>query len=99
MQAINLAVPNPLFAVFFGTAAICVLLPVASLSGWTTPPMPYLVVAALLYVLGGVGVQADPASDAAAALWRRYLAAWTAWKHVRTLACAAAMAVAILALT
>ena len=112
MQAINLAVLNPLFfAVFFGTAAICVLLAVASLSGWPAPPMPYLVFAALLYLLGGVGVtilgdvprnqllaQADPARDAAAALWRRHLAAWTAWNHVRTLACAAAMTVAILAL-
>ena len=30
----------------------------------------------------------DPTSAGAGSTWRHYLSAWTAWNHVRTLACA-----------
>ncbi len=42
---------------------------------------------------------AAPGSAAEAAIWRRYLRAWTAWNHVRAVASAAAAALFMLALT
>ena len=40
----------------------------------------------------------DPASQAGAAIWARYLKEWTRWNHVRTLACTVSMALFIAAI-
>ena len=65
----------------------------------------------LLYVVGGFLVTivfnvpmnnalavVDPASAEGASYWTRYLTRWTAWNHVRTVACLAAAAALIVAL-
>ncbi|GAA0947265.1 DUF1772 domain-containing protein [Pseudonocardia zijingensis] len=103
MQHVNRVILNPLFLlVFLGTGVVCLLLvigaPLAGGAGavWT-------VIGALIYLVGGIGVTmvvnvpmnnrldaANPITDQGAAIWTDYLVRWTAWNHVRALACAAA---------
>jgi uncharacterized membrane protein len=106
MQSINVAVLNPVFlAAFFGTAATCVPVVIASLFRWHDPGAAYLLVGAALYLVGTILVTVvcnvprnnalaavtlgDPDSDG---LWARYLAEWTTWNHVQT---ATALAAAV----
>lgn len=112
MQAINITVINPLFmTALFGTAAACIFLAIASLLKWHQPGAAYLLLGSLLYLIGTVGVTIAfnvPLNDALAAvkpdsteganLWVSYLANWTAWNHVRTVAAIAAAASFTLAL-
>ena len=112
MQSINVAVINPwFFAAFFGTAAACVVLVVAALFRWSEPGAILLVAGSLLYLVGTILVTmlcnvplndalaaAQPESAEGAGLWTRYLAAWTAWNHLRTAASLAAAAAFIRAL-
>ena len=103
MQAVNVAIVNPLFlAVFLGTAALSLALAVAALLGAAGAGARLgLVLGAALYLAGVIGVTAacniprnealaalDPAGVGAAANWARYLAGWTGWNHVRSLAAA-----------
>jgi uncharacterized membrane protein len=113
MQSINVAVMNPwFFAAFFGTAAACVVLAIASLTQWGEPGLIYLLAGSLLYLIGSLLVTilfnvplndtlaaTEPHGAEAAALWTRFVAEWTAWTHVRTVASFAAAAAFILALT
>jgi uncharacterized membrane protein len=112
MQSINVVVINPLFmGAMFGTTLACIALGVASITGWGEPRALYLLSGGLLYLLGTVLVTMvfnvprndalaglDPNSGEAASLWVRYVAEWTAWNHVRTVAALAATAAFILAL-
>jgi len=100
MQSINVAILNPLFlTVFFGTAAGCALVIIASLLRWRPPGSVYLLVGGALYLLGSFLVTMIfnvPLNDALAAvapadpggtkLWADYLSTWTAWNHVRAAA-------------
>lgn len=105
MQQMNRAILNPLFGVVFGgTALLCLLLLVgAPLSG--RGGSFWIMAGAALYLAGSIGLTmavnvplnnrldaADPASTDGARLWSDYLARWTAWNHVRAVACAAAAA-------
>ena len=106
MQSINVVVINPLFTVaLFGTALACVALAVSSLFRWNEPSAVYLLFESLLYLVGTIvvtvvinvpwndklaAVEADTADGAS--LWLRYVAAWTAWNHVRTVAAITAAA-------
>lgn len=106
MQSINIAVINPLFmGALFGTAATCALLIAWSMRMWAKPGAAYLFAGGLLYLAGGILVtilfnvplnealaKADPASRNGAALWSGYVNSWTAWNHVRTVACLLASA-------
>lgn len=106
MQSINVVVFNPLFfAVFFGTAAGCVLLVISSLFRWQRPGALYLLIGSLLYLVGTILVTIlfnVPRNDALAAvdaasgdgdrLWADYVVSWTSWNHVRTIAALAAAA-------
>jgi uncharacterized membrane protein len=99
MQSINRVIVNPVFlAVFMGTGALSLAVAVLA---W---PAPWAVAGALLYLVGSIVVtmrcnvprnnaldRATPDSVQGRALWRDYLVTWTAWNHVRTLACAAAL--------
>lgn len=97
MKAINVTVINPAFMLaFMGTAILCLVLAGASLT-WGRPAGMLILAASLLYLLGCFGVTmlfnvplnnqlAAVAPAQEAALWSRYLAVWTAWNHVRTLA-------------
>jgi uncharacterized membrane protein len=112
MQAINIAVINPwFFAAFFGTAALCLVLAVASLFRWGEAGAIFLLAGGLLYLVGTMLVTlrlnvplndalaaAERASAEAVSLWTRYLTEWTRWNHVRTVASLAAAASFILAL-
>jgi uncharacterized protein (TIGR02246 family) len=106
MQSINVLVLNRwFFAVFFGTAACCLALVVASLLHWQRPSAAYLLLAGLLYLVGTILVTivcnvplndslaaVDPMGADAAPTWANYLKAWTAWNHVRAVAALAAAA-------
>ncbi len=101
MQRINVTVLNPLFFLaFFGTGALSVL-GVAAAWGARQESAAILTAAgAVLYLGGSIGVTITcnvplnerlrrvPAGDAAAdTVWPEYVARWTRWNHVRTLAC------------
>jgi uncharacterized membrane protein len=112
MQAINLAIINPVFlAVFFGTAAACVLVMIASLLLWQVPSGVYLLIGAGLYLVGcflvtllfnvprNKALARLAAKDPEAhAVWADYLSNWTAWNHVRAAAAFAAAASLTIAL-
>jgi uncharacterized membrane protein len=109
---INITVINPLFmAAFLGTAAACIFLAVSSVLRWHQPGAAYLLIGSLLYLIGTVGVtivcnvplnealaRVEPGSTEGASLWVSYLANWTAWNHVRTIAALAATAMLTIAL-
>ena len=100
MQSINVVVLNPGFlGLFMGTALACAVLLVYALMHWQAPGAICLAAGSLCYVLGTFGVtmafnvprnnalaRLDPASPEAAGFWRGYVAGWTMWNHVRTLA-------------
>jgi uncharacterized membrane protein len=109
MQSINLVILNPwVLLAFAGTAVVCAILAAIALLRWSEPGAALLLIACALYLIGNIAVTmicnvplndqlaaADPASPDAAALWSRYLSTWTAWNHVRTLSCLAALALLI----
>lgn len=112
MQSINVAVINPWFlGAFLGTTASCCFLAVFSLTKWHHPGAVYLLVGSLLYLLGTFVVtlafnvplndalaRVTPGSAAGASLWTMYLARWTMWNTVRTVAALGAAASLIMAL-
>lgn len=105
MQSINVVVLRSWFmAVFLGTAVVCFATLVCSLLWWKEPGALYLLTGSLLYLVGSFLVTilfnvprnealaaVAPADPNGANLWARYVAAWTAWNHVRTVASLAAM--------
>jgi uncharacterized membrane protein len=112
MQAINVVVLNPLFfAVFFGTAAACLVAAIGALVSWPAPAAVVVLAGSLSYLVGSILVTivfnvplnnalaaVDPESSEGTAVWTRYLSVWTAWNHVRTVACLVAAAAFVLAL-
>ena len=96
MRSINVTVLNPwFFAAFFGTALGAAALALFGFLNWDAPGAAYLVAGGLFYVIGSILVTAAfnvPLNDALAAaqagvdIWPRYLATWTTWNHVRTIA-------------
>jgi uncharacterized membrane protein len=112
MQSINVAVLNPVFfAAFFGTAALSVAALIVALMRWSGPGAAYLLMGALLYLVGTIFVtmaanvplnnalaRVKPDSVEGASLWELYLKTWTAWNHLRTIASLAAAACFIMAL-
>ena len=112
MQAINVAVINRTFlGAFFGTAAACALLAVASLLSWPAPGALFLLAGSTLYLVGTILVTiafnvplnyalaaVEPDSAEGVSLWHRYLARWIAWNHVRTAASLLAPAAFMMAL-
>jgi uncharacterized membrane protein len=111
MQSINSAILNPLFlAVFLGTAG-CALVMLTSLARWHSPGSVYLLVGGALYLVGSLLVTAVcnvpknnalasvvPADSDSAGLWADYLASWTTWNHVRTVASLASLSSLIIGL-
>jgi len=109
MQSINVAVLNPwFFAVFFGTAIVCLALAILAFVDWGRSGNGWLLVGCVLYLFGCILVtmlrnvplnnalaRVAPDSVEGARLWARYLRDWTWWNHVRT---AAGMAVFVMLL-
>lgn len=112
MQGINAAILNPLFfTVFFGTTTACGLAVVSALGRWHDAGAAYRLAGGALYLVGSFLVTvvfnvplnerlaaANPADPEAATIWARYLANWTAWNHVRTVAALAGAASLTMAL-
>ncbi len=112
MQSINVVVINPVFMLaLFGTALACVVVPVLCLLEWDEPEAIYRLAGSALYLVGTILVTiafnvprndalaaVEPDSTESTSLWRRYVAEWTAWNHVRTAAALTATACFILAL-
>jgi len=106
MQSINIVVLRSLFmAIFLGTAAVCVLASIYSLFRLQEPGVVFLLVGSALYLVGSFLVtivfnvprnealaKLVPADPNGASLWSGYVASWTAWNHVRTIAALAAAA-------
>jgi uncharacterized membrane protein len=110
MASINRVILRSAFMpVFFGTALLCLGIGIYGLAEWT-PASLWLVGGGAAYLFGSIAVtmvwnvplnnridRADPAADNAA-LWADYLARWTRWNHVRTIASLAAAGLFIRAL-
>jgi uncharacterized membrane protein len=106
MQRINVVVLNTLFlGTMFGTAVLQGLSGLLALVAWVPGRSPLLLAAAIVYVVGSVGVTmaanvprndrlaSMPAdSDEARDYWPIYVREWTFWNHVRTAASLAAAA-------
>ena len=93
MNAINIVILNPLFLlIFMGTALICAGLVAICFFNWERPGMGWLMASALTYLIGTLLVTMAinvPMNDALAAgtmPFAKYLASWTSWNHVRTVA-------------
>jgi uncharacterized membrane protein len=109
MQEINVTVINPWFmTALFGTGAACLAVTVVAVADWDGSYGPYLIAAGILYIVGCLGVtmafnvprndvlaRLEPPDPDAADTWRRYVAEWTAWNSVRTVASLMAMAALI----
>lgn len=109
MQAINIAVINPLFlGVFLGAAGLCVANTIIALMHWSGPASVYVITGSVIYLVGTFGVTMagnvplnnalaglDPASPEAAERWTDYVRVWGRWNHVRTVAGLAAAGVLI----
>ncbi|HEX8915443.1 MAG TPA: anthrone oxygenase family protein [Humisphaera sp.] len=112
MQAVNVAVFNPLFmGTFLGTAGLSAAVAAVAVLRWTSPGSGWLLAGGTLYLLGTFGVTAafnvplnsriaplDPADERSAEAWTVYDRRWTAWNHARAVAATAATACLALAL-
>jgi len=99
MQSINITAVRPLFMIaLFGTAAATLPLLVIGIRYRDQRPGLLLVLGAVLYLVGAIGLTVvyhvphndalallDPNGPGAAAEWHDYLVGWTRWNHVRTL--------------
>jgi len=106
MQSINIVVLRSLFmAAFLGTAAVCVIASIYSLFRLQEPGIVYMLVGSALYLVGSFLVtivfnvprnealaKLAPTDPNSANFWSGYVASWTAWNHVRTIAALAAAA-------
>ncbi len=112
MQSVNVTVLNPLFlGVFLGTAASALWVAGFAVQGWGAPSAPYLLVGALLYLIGTflvTGLANVPLNDqlaavsatspAAISVWEHYLDRWTRLNTIRTVAAIAATLMLVLGL-
>jgi uncharacterized membrane protein len=105
MKLIDTEVINFSFmGAFCGTGLLCVVLGVGSLFMWTHEGAKFVLVASLLYLVGRCGTTvvfnvplndklariADPTE--AVSFWPEYVALWTRWNHVCTIASVASAA-------
>ena len=111
MQAINITVVTPLFiGILIGLAPLCLLLGGWALLTWSDPGSVFVLGGSVLYLVGTLmvtGVLHIPMNNALAVVeahdesaaehWHRYVARWTAWNHVRTIAALLAAAAFTLA--
>ncbi len=111
MQAINVTVLNRLFlSIFMGTGVVCLAVIVMALLCWNIASV-YVLLGGAVYLLGSILVTMRgnvPLNNALAALdadapdsarrWSDYVRDWTRWNHVRTIACAAASVLFLVAL-
>ncbi len=99
MQAINVIIVNPLFLLFFvGTAILSIIALVFAFTHWNHAASAYILAAALLYLIGTIGITAlgniplnnrlaalNPSDVQALEFWKEFCTTWTLWNHLRTL--------------
>ncbi len=107
MQSINVVVLNRSFlGTFMGTALVSVLVAVLAVVAWEQPEAPWYLAGALLYLVGTFFVTVGgnvPLNDRlkavsavdedAVPVWEHYLARWTMFNTLRTIAAFAAVLV------
>jgi len=112
MNSINRVILNPLFlSLFMGTALLCVVLSGQAIIGWRQSGAAWLLAGSLFYLVGIVLVTmvfnvplnnalaaVGPETAEGATLWRRYLAEWVPWNHVRSVSGIVSLACFIMAL-
>jgi uncharacterized membrane protein len=112
MNAINTAILKSLFMpIFLGTTLASLALAILGVVHWGAPGAAGMFAGGAVYVVGMFVVTmmfnvplnnalaaTDPANAEASRVWARYVKDWTAWNHVRTLACTAASALFIFAI-
>ena len=112
MNATNkVIVPSLLLPIFLGSTLTCLVLAILAPFRWDEPGAALWLIGSVLYVVGMFVVTVAfnvplnnalmavaPATGEAATLWARYLADWTWWNHVRTVASTAAFALFVAAL-
>ncbi|KWV92390.1 DUF1772 domain-containing protein [Erythrobacter sp. YT30] len=112
MQSINRVILKSAFLpLFFASTLACAALVVLGLIGMAGPQSWAVIAGSAVYVIGMFVVTVignvplndrldavDPASAEAKAMWATYLARWTPFNHVRTLASIAAMGLLIVGL-
>ncbi|MFC0270416.1 DUF1772 domain-containing protein [Metabacillus herbersteinensis] len=100
MQAINIYMLNPFFAIVFGgTAFLCIILIVIELFYWNGLSSILILLGSSLFLIGTISVTMlfnVPLNDSLAKVrtdtsqstivWSNYLIQWTKWNHVRTIA-------------
>ena len=105
MQSINRIILKSAFLpLFFASSLACLVLAVFGVMQWGSAGAWQMVFGGALYLVGMLVVTAAAnvplnngleATDAngpeAEAMWRRYLARWLPWNHVRTLSCTASL--------
>jgi uncharacterized membrane protein len=112
MKSINVMAVTPVFmTALFGTGLACAALVVWALADWHDSYGPWLLAGSALYLAGPIGLTMGyhvPRNNALAILeptghdaerhWKRYVADWTRWNHIRVaggLAAAAALTAAL----
>ena len=112
MQSINRAILNPLFMLaFMGTTIVSVVIGILAVRSLDERSAKYALAGAVVFVVGNFLVTAivnvpknnaidalDPTLSSSAAVWKDYVSSWTAWNHVRTVSCLAALVLFVLAL-
>ncbi|WP_245720066.1 anthrone oxygenase family protein [Nocardia uniformis] len=112
MQAFNRsAVTPPLMLMMYVTAVLCVVLIVRALMRRTSPFVPWILAAAIAFLLASVAITGagnvplsasidalDPAATESAARWDELFAQWVRWNHVRVLTSIAAAVGFVIAL-
>jgi uncharacterized membrane protein len=112
MQSINKLAPRPAFMIaFIGSGLLCAALGARAILSRHEPSSVYVLIGAVLYLVGTIGLTAArhiPMNDAldavtphaanAASVWDHYVGTWTALNHVRTATALGASAMFALAL-
>ncbi len=113
MQSINrIIVKSSFLPIFFGSTLACAALAVIAVIDLATAGAIWMLIGGVLYVVGmfvvtvAGNVPLNNRLEAAAAggpegsaMWAEYMTKWTAWNHVRTLACTGSLLFLILAIS
>ncbi|MBG0568596.1 anthrone oxygenase family protein [Actinoplanes aureus] len=100
MRSINVTAQRPpLMIALFGVSALCVVMIVRALATWSRPGAAWLLVGAILTIVGAFGVTAainvplNNRLDAGTVTWSQFLAGWDPANHARTILCLVGCAV------
>ena len=111
MQSINERAPRPAFMLpYVGTAVLDAVLVVVAVINWDEAYAPYLLAAAVVYVVGVIGLtggyhvprnnalgELDAGAPSSVERWTKYVRDWTTWNHVRVAAALASAALLTIA--